>query len=86
MLIQLLTIAGLYNDTFLIQCCTYLCTCRGSPLAIALIGAIVQSNTESRWKDVIDNLKKASYTLDAPIALDDENFQYNTLASSIELR
>lgn len=60
--------------------------CRGSPLAIALIGAIVKTNTESRWKDVIDKLEKSSYTLDAPITLDDESFQYNTLAASIELR
>ncbi len=41
-------------------------SCRGSPMAIALIGAILKRrNTEARWKHIAENLKMNALVLSA---------------------
>ncbi len=58
---------------------------RGSPMAIALIGAILKRNaSEQRWKLISEKLQKSHYHLHAPVK--DWNYQHPTLNASIELR
>ena len=59
--------------------------CRGSPMAIALIGAILKrNNTEARWKEVAERLKKG-FLLHAKTKNTSEQ-NYSTLEESIKLR
>ncbi len=58
--------------------------CRGSPMAIALIGAILKrNNTEARWKEIAKRLEKG-FLLHAKTKSSEANF--STLEESIKLR
>ena len=66
---------------------TILKYCRGSPMAIALIGAILRKNArEAKWKAIAEKLQKkhlSGFHLHA--AVNDWNYQHPTLNASIEL-
>ncbi|CAI8005159.1 Apoptotic protease-activating factor 1, partial [Geodia barretti] len=62
--------------------------CRGSPMVIALIGAILKKNPDSerKWKLIVEKLKKKhfhSIKLHAPV--NEWSYQHATLNASIEL-
>ena len=61
--------------------------CRGSPMAIALIGAILRKNArEAKWRAVTDKLKqKHFHSLKLHAAVNEWNYQHPTLNASIEL-
>ncbi len=58
--------------------------CRGSPMAIALIGALLKrNNTEARWREVAQRLEKG-FLLHAKTKSTEANF--STLEESIKMR
>ena len=61
--------------------------CRGSPMAVALIGAILRKNNrDAKWKAIADKLEKNhSTSIHLHAAVNDWNYQHQTLKSSIEL-
>ena len=63
---------------------TILKYCRGSPMAIGLIGAILRKgvNNEGRWKAIAEKLEKKHYHLHVPT----HDWNYPTLKASIEVR
>lgn len=61
--------------------------CRGSPMSIALIGAILRKNNrEAKWKAIADKLEKNHFSaIHLHAAVNDWTYQHQTLKSSIEL-
>lgn len=61
--------------------------CRGSPMAIALIGAILRKTPQEKvWKAVTDKLKqKHFHSLKLRSKVNEWNYQHPTLNASIEL-
>ena len=61
--------------------------CRGSPMAIALIGAMLRKNArEAKWKAIADKLKqKHAGAIHLHASVNDWNYQHPTLNASIEL-
>ena len=61
--------------------------CRGSPMVIALIGAILRKNpSERKWKAIVDKLhKKHFHSIKLYAAVNEWSYQHATLNTSIEL-
>ena len=61
--------------------------CRGSPMSIALIGAILRKNNRvGKWKTIADRLERNHFSsIHLHATVNDWNYQHQTLKSSIEL-
>ena len=62
--------------------------CRGSPMVIALIGAILKKNPTSdrKWKLIVEKLKKKHFhSIKLHASVNEWSYQHATLNASIEL-
>ena len=60
--------------------------CRGSPMALALIGANLKKGAKDvRWQQVAEKLEKCHNALDIRLAQPEWNYQHPTLKASIDL-
>lgn len=62
--------------------------CRGSPMVIALIGAILKKNPNSdrKWKLILEKLKKKHFhSIKLHASVNEWSYQHGTLNTSIEL-
>ena len=61
--------------------------CRGSPMVVALIGAILKKNpSERKWKVIVDKLqKKHFHSIKLHASVNEWSYQHATLNASIEL-
>ena len=62
--------------------------CRGSPMVIALIGAILKKNptSERKWKVIVEKLKNRHFhSIKLRASVNEWSYQHATLNASIEL-